>query len=303
MRSLSLSDTGRHHWPRRMTCLSDGSAGVSPTEKAFTMSDPHFESLLYERRGAVALLTLNRPQRMNAMGGTMKEDLVDAYRHAQLDDAIRAIVMTGAGAAFCAGGDVKEMSESKSSGVKRSIKEKTQPARDGALLAIYESTKPVIAAVNGAAAGAGMNLALAADIRLASTAARFSQAFVKRGLPPDTGGTYLLPRIVGLSKACELAWTGDALDAQEALRLGIVSRVVEPEILLAESLKLAERIAAGPPIAIQLVKQSLYRGLEGSLPDALAREAAALNVCMETEDTDEGIRAFFEKRSPVFQGR
>jgi enoyl-CoA hydratase/carnithine racemase len=268
-----------------------------------TMTDPIFESLIYERRGAVVLLTLNRPQRMNAMGGSMKSDLVDAFRHANADDAVRVIVMTGAGAAFCAGGDVKEMSESRGSGARRSIQEKTHPARDGALLAIHESGKPVIAAVNGAAAGAGMNLALAADIRLASTLARFSQAFVKRGLPPDTGATYLLPRIVGLSKACELAWIGDTLDAQEALRLGIVSRVVEPEVLQAESLCLAERIAAGPPVAIRLAKESMYRGLQGSLRDALAREAAALNVCMETEDAQEGIQAFFEKRVPVFKGR
>ena len=154
-------------------------------------------------------------------------------------------MITGAGPAFCAGGDVKEMSEARATGAKRSIKEKTRPGRDAALLAIHEARKPVIAAVNGAAAGAGMNLALAADIRIASTAARFSQAFVKRGLPPDTGGTYLLPRIVGLAKACELAFTGDTIDAQEALRLGVVSRVVSAEELMSVSLELATRIANG----------------------------------------------------------
>ena len=262
-----------------------------------------FDSLLYEKRGQVALLTLNRPRRMNAMGGTMKEDIVLAFAQAQADDAVRAIVLTGAGVAFCAGGDVKEMSESKATGAKRSLKEKTLPARDEALLAIYESSKPVIAAVNGAAAGAGMNLALAADIRFAASTARFSQAFVKRGLPPDTGATYLLPRIVGLSKACELAFTGDTLDALEALRLGIVSRVVEPDALLQTSMDLAERIAAGPPVAIRLAKQSLYLGQSGSLRDALAREAASLNICLETDDSVEGLAAFFEKRAPVFQGR
>lgn len=271
-------------------------------ESVYTMSDPHYESLLYERRGPVALLTLNRPKRMNAMGEVMKAELPEAFRLIQADDEVRVVVITGAGAAFCSGGDVKEMSESKSTGVKRSIKEKTQPARDEALLAIYESSKPVIAAVNGAAAGAGMNLALAADIRLASTVAHFSQAFVKRGLPPDTGGTYLLPRIVGIAKACELAWTGDTLDAEAALRLGIVSYVVEPESLMQTSLALAERIAAGPPIAIQLAKKSIYRSVEGDLRDALARETAAFNVCMETEDAGEGINAFFEKRTPNFRG-
>jgi 2-(1,2-epoxy-1,2-dihydrophenyl)acetyl-CoA isomerase len=267
------------------------------------MSNPQFESVLYERLGQIALISLNRPQRMNAMGASLKEDIVAAFRLANVDDTVRAIVLTGAGAAFCAGGDVKEMSEARATGVKRSVREKTRPTRDNTLLAIFESAKPVIAAVNGAAAGAGMNLALAADIRIASTMARFSQAFVKRGLPPDSGATYLLPRLVGLSKACELAFTGDTLDAHEAFQLGIVSRVVAPEVLLSESMELAARIASGPPIAIQLAKQSLYRGMDGSLRDALAREAASLNVCMETEDAAEGLLAFFEKRAPVFQGR
>ena len=266
------------------------------------MNSETFEDLIYERQGQVAVLTFNRPTRMNAMGNKLKEEIPRAMQRAEVDPDVRAIVITGAGAAFCAGGDVKEMSEARAAGG-RSLKEKTQPSRDAALLAIYEARKPVIAAVNGAAAGAGMNLALAADIRVASTTARFSQAFVKRGLPPDTGGTYLLPRVVGLAKACELTFTGDTIDAAEGLRLGVVSRVVAPEELMAVSLELAKRIAEGPPVAITLCKQSLYRGIDGSLRDALARETAAFNVCAETEDANEGLVAFFEKRPPRFQGR
>lgn len=267
------------------------------------MTSSTYLSLLYESRNHIAILTLNRPDRMNAFGGTMKQDIVEAMRRAEADADVRVIVLTGAGTAFCAGGDVKEMSEAHNKGIPRSIKEKTRPARDDALLAIYQATKPVLAAVNGAAAGAGMTLALAADIRLASTTARFSQAFVKRGLSPDTGATYFLPRIVGLSKACELAWTGDTIDAQEALRLGIVSRVVDTANLMEECLALATRLAAGPPIAIQLAKQALHRGSEGSLREALARETAAFNVCMDTDDAREGVAAFFEKRTSSFTGR
>jgi 2-(1,2-epoxy-1,2-dihydrophenyl)acetyl-CoA isomerase len=161
----------------------------------------------------------------------------------------------------------------------------------------------VIAAVNGAAAGAGMNLALACDIRLASTAAKFSQAFVRRGLHPDWGGTYFLPRVVGLAKAAELIWTGEIIDAQEALRLGIVTAVHAPEELMPAAYALAGKIAAGPPIAIRLAKRSMYHNLECDLRQALEFETFAQNICFETEDAGEGIRAFVEKRPPVFRGK
>jgi 2-(1,2-epoxy-1,2-dihydrophenyl)acetyl-CoA isomerase len=266
------------------------------------MDDPQYAGLIYERREAVAILTFNRPERMNAIGGTLKQDIAAAIAHADDDDEVRVIVLTGAGAAFCAGGDVKEMAVQLASGG-RPLEEKIRPARDAMLLAIHEARKPIIAAINGAAAGAGMNMALAADIRIASSAARFSQAFVKRGLSPDSGATYFLPRIVGLAKACELAFTGDTLDADEALRLGIVTRVVSPEDLMPTVLELAARIAAGPPVAIRLAKRAMYRGLHGDLRDALGREAAALNVCMDTEDAVEGMASFREKRPPNFMGR
>jgi 2-(1,2-epoxy-1,2-dihydrophenyl)acetyl-CoA isomerase len=181
--------------------------------------------------------------------------------------------------------------------------EKIAPGRDRTLLAMRDAPQPIIAAVNGAAAGAGMNLALGCDIRLASTAAKFSQAFVKRGLHPDWGGTYFLPRVVGMAKAAELIFTGAVIDAAEALRLGIVSQVLPPEELLPAARALAGAIAAGPPIAIRLAKRGLYRNAESDLRTALEYETFAQNTCFETEDAAEGIKAFVEKRAPQFRGR
>ncbi len=262
-----------------------------------------YECLLYEVKDGIATLTLNRPERMNALGGTLREDLYDALARASGDAAVRVVVITGAGRGFCAGGDVKAMNEAKEAGRERSLMERIAPGRDRTLLAMRDAPQPIIAAVNGAAAGAGMNLALACDIRIASTAARFSQAFVKRGLHPDWGGTYFLPRLVGMARACELVFTGEVVDAAEALRLGLVSRVVEPEALMPTTLELAGRIAAGPPVAIRLARRALYRNAEADLREALEYETFAQNACFETEDAREGIRAFVDKRTPIFRGR
>jgi enoyl-CoA hydratase/carnithine racemase len=285
-----------------------------------------YECLLYEVKDAIATLTLNRPERLNALGGTLRDDLFDAVTRAAGDGEVRVIVLTGAGKGFCAGGDVKAMNERlteerpgsagelRTTGgagamsgpprrTDRPLLDKIAPLRDRTLLAMRDAPQPIVAAVNGAAAGAGMNLALACDIRIASSAAKFSQAFVKRGLHPDWGGTYFLPRIVGMAKACELIFTGAVIDAAEALRLGIVSQVVAPEELLPTVHGLARAIAAGPPIAIRLAKRGLYRNAESDLRTALEYETFAQNACFETEDAREGIRAFVDKRAPVFRGR
>jgi enoyl-CoA hydratase/carnithine racemase len=262
-----------------------------------------YECLLYEVKDGIATLTLNRPDRLNALGGSLRDDLHDAVTRSAADPEVRVMVITGAGKGFCSGGDVKAMGEAKAGQRERPLVEKIAPGRDRTLLAMREAPQPIIAAVNGAAAGAGMNLALGCDIRIASTAARFTQAFVKRGLHPDWGGTYFLPRMVGTAKACEMIFTGDVIDAAEAERLGIVSRVVAPEELMPTADELARRIAAGPPVAIRLAKRSIYANSELDLRAALQVETMAQNICFETEDATEGIRAFGEKRAPVFKGR
>src|SRR5499433_2638924 len=264
---------------------------------------PDYKCLIYEVKDSIAMLTLNRPERLNALGDTLRDDLYDAVLRASQDPEIRVLVVTGAGKGFCSGGDVKAMNDVKEGRAERPLIDKVAPLRDRVLLAMRDAPQPVIAAVNGAAAGAGMNLALGCDIRLASTAAKFTQAFVNRGLHPDWGGTYFLPRIVGMAKACELIFTGEIIDAQEALRLGIVSQVVAPEELMPTAYELARRIAAGPPVAIRLAKRALYHSEETDLRGALEFETFAQNVCSETEDAREGIRAFVEKRAPSFKGR
>jgi len=262
-----------------------------------------YKCLFYETKDGIATVTLNRPERLNALGDTLREDLHDAITRASADPDVRVIVVTGAGKGFCAGGDVKAMNEAQDGRRERPLVEKMAPGRDRTLLAMREAPQPILAAVNGAAAGAGMNLALACDIRIASTTAKFSQAFVKRGLHPDWGGTYFLPRVVGMAKACELIFTGDVIDAPEALRLGLVSQVLAPEELMPTIYELARKIAAGPPVAIRLARRALYESADRDLRAALEFETFAQNVCSETEDAREGIRAFVEKRPPVFRGR
>jgi enoyl-CoA hydratase/carnithine racemase len=262
-----------------------------------------YKCLLYEVKDAIATLALNRPERLNALGDTLREDFYDAILRVSADPEVRVIVITGAGKGFCSGGDVKAMNEAKESQRERPILEKVAPGRDRTLLAMRDAPQPIIAAVNGAAAGAGMNLALGCDIRLASTAARFGETFVKRGLHPDWGGTYFLPRLVGMAKAAEMIFTGDMIDAAEALRIGLVSAVYPPEELLPAAYDLARKIAGGPPIAIRLAKRALYHSEGTDLRGGLEFETFAQNVCFETEDAREGIRAFVEKRPPQFKGR
>ena len=262
-----------------------------------------YKCLLYDVKNHIATLTLNRPERLNALGDTLREDFHDAVGKAAADPGVRVIVVTGAGRGFCSGGDVKSMKERETSGEAPSPADQAFPMRDRAILAMRDCPKPIIAAVNGPAAGAGMNLALACDMRIASTAAKFSQAFVKRGLTPDWGGSWFLPRLVGTAKAAELIFTGDSIDAAEALRLGIVNAVVAPETLMSETYALAGKIANGPPVAIQLGKRAIYHNLETDLRGGLEFESFAQGICRQTEDSKEGVRAFIEKRAPVFRGK
>jgi 2-(1,2-epoxy-1,2-dihydrophenyl)acetyl-CoA isomerase len=262
-----------------------------------------YKCLLFDVKDGIATLTLNRPERLNALGDTLRDDLHDAILKSAENPEIRVMVITGAGRGFCSGGDVKTMSERDRAGQgSYTLRERVAPQRDQTLALMRDSPKPIIGAINGVAAGAGFNLALACDMRIASSAAKFSQAFVRRGLHPDWGGTYFLPRIVGVAKACELIFTGDIIDANEAHRLGIVNSVVEPDALMTRTYELAARIAAGPPIAIRLARRGIYRNSEADLKSALEYETLSQSICRETEDAKEGIKAFVEKRAPVFRG-
>lgn len=262
-----------------------------------------FKQVIYTVTENVATITLNRPERLNALSPQLRLDLKNALEVADTSNEVRAIIITGAGRGFCSGGDVKAMNEANESGTAAPLNDKIAPVRDQVVLAMRNADKPVIAAVNGPAAGAGMNIALACDIRVASDTARFGQTFSRRGLHPDWGGTYFLPRIVGMAKACELIWSGKMIDAEEALHLGIVSEVTEPGVLLETAQALALSFAAGPPIAIRLAKRAMYRAMDSSLREALEFETYAQNICRDTEDAKEGIRAFVEKRDPDFTGR
>ncbi len=262
-----------------------------------------YNCLLYAVQDRIATITLNRPERLNALGDTLREELYDAVTKSATDPGVGVIVITGAGRGFCSGGDVKAMSEREQKGQETSVAERVSPIRDRCVLAMRACPKPIIAAVNGAAAGAGMNLALACDMRIASSAAKFSQAFVKRGLPPDWAGSWFLPRVVGTAKAFELIFTGDTIDAAEALRLGIVNAVVAPEELMAQTYKLAGKIAANAPLAVQLSKRAIQHNENVDLRAGLEFETFVQGIARDTEDYKEGVKAFVEKRAPVFGGK
>jgi 2-(1,2-epoxy-1,2-dihydrophenyl)acetyl-CoA isomerase len=259
--------------------------------------------VLSERRDRVALITLNRPEALNALVGDMREALRDAFEAAGGDPGVGAIVVTGAGLGFCAGGDVKFMAEVMARGGRFEEFRPLVAAGRDVVRAIHAVEKPVIAAVNGVAAGGGMGLALSCDIRWASERARFGQSFARIGLHPDWGSLHALPRLAGPSRALELMWTGDLVDAAEALRLGLISRVLPDESLLPETLAFADRLARGPAVALAEIKRSVRASATMSLEETLAHEIEAQERCWNTRDAHEGIAAFREKREPRFEGR
>ncbi len=259
-------------------------------------------AVLERREGAIAVLTLNRPERLNAINVELAEALRVALQRAAQDATVRCVVLTGAGRAFCSGGDLKLLAEVRQRNAPGELRRLLE-AGHAAVLEICAMPKPVLAAVNGPAAGAGMNLALACDLRIASEEASFGENFARVGLFPDFGGTFLLPRLVGPARAAELFYTGEMISAAEAARIGIVNRVVPAARLDEEVHALAERLAAAPPLAVRGIKQLLFGDALDALRRALDVEIARQVECFRSADAAEGMTAFFEKRKPIFRGQ
>jgi len=260
------------------------------------------EFVLVERTEGVVTLRLNRPEKLNALNVELGRALAQALVHAGDDKTVRAIVLTGAGRAFCAGGDLQLLRDVRRRHATHEL-EGLLVAGKEICMAIATMPKPVIAAVNGAAAGGGMNLALAADVRIASEKAIFAESFAKIGLYPDFGGTYFLPRIVGRALAAELFYTAETLSAEDALRLGIVNRMFPADQFEGETRKFVEALATAPPLAMRDVKRTLLGDDRKALEAALDEEMRLQIHCFLSEDCLEGLNAFFEKRKPVFRGR
>jgi len=259
----------------------------------------NYEGLIYTKEEGIATMTMNRPQKLNAFNMGMYRGMLEIIKDVARDETVRVLVITGTGRAFCVGADVKSLEQDLEKGPWTT----SDVESDLLPIPLRKMNKPVIAAINGVTAGGGYDLACACDIRIASDKATFSTIFVRRGLLPTLGGTYFLPRLIGIDKACELIWTGDMIDAREAERIGLVTRVVPHDELETATKELAVKLVKGPPLAIAKSKQVIYKGLNMELEPALNDIMEAVAELGQTEDHREALRAFLEKREPVFKGR
>lgn len=265
-----------------------------------------YEAILYDVSEGVATITLNKPERLNAFDDQMLSEWADAVRTADQDRAVGAIIITGSGRGFCSGMNVA--AEAGGSGILRTeatVADRRHSLRDRVHpipRALIQLEKPYIAAINGAAAGAGMDMATMADIRFASSTARVGMTYVRMGLIPGDGGAYMLPRIVGTQRALDMIWTGKMITAQEALEIGYLLAVYEPDELVPRVTEYARKIAQGPGVAVQLSKKLVYRSANIPFDEHLDIAQMAMFVAQSTEDAREGPRAFMEKREPQFKG-
>jgi enoyl-CoA hydratase len=257
-----------------------------------------YETLLLERRGAVALLTINRPDKLNALNIKTRQEGARALEELQADESVRVVVITGAGdKSFIAGADIGEF-EGRTALTQRDV------MTGRSLFTAFDAfTKPVIAMINGFCLGGGCELAMACDLRIASEKARFGQPEINLGIIPGGGGTQRLTHLVGESKAMELILTGDMIDAQTAQQIGLVNRVVTHAELEAETMKLAEKLAEKSPIALRMAKEAVKTAARSTLDEGLRREIDLFALCFSSEDKDEGVRAFLEKRKADFKGK
>jgi 2-(1,2-epoxy-1,2-dihydrophenyl)acetyl-CoA isomerase len=261
-----------------------------------------YQSILFKKENGKATITLNRPRALNALNREIIDELLHALKEAAQDPEVKVLILTGAGRAFCFGADISEFSrqiETGSSDTGLLLLHKVQEI----IRLLAGIPKPVIAGINGFATGLGLDLAMACDLRIAAERAKFAEAFISMGLVPDGGGTFFLPRLVGLAKAAAMIFTGDPLGAAEAERIGLVNRVIPTEDLPKEIEILADRLTRSPSLALGLAKQALWKNLQGSLESSLQVEAQSQVVCLASEDHREAVQAFLEKRAPVFRGR
>ena len=262
-----------------------------------------YETILFEKTGGVATIALNRPKVLNAFNDALHEEINSALNEAAADDDIRCIVLRGEGKGFSAGADLADVIEGDGNAAGPDLGEYLRKTYGRLITRIVSIEKPIVAALHGPVYGAGLGLALACDLRIAADSAKFSVAFIKIGLMPDAGVTFFLPRIVGLGRAMQMSMLGEALDAEEAHRVGLVNKVVPDESLEEETAALAGQLAGLPTLALGRIKQTLHNSFEADLAAALEAEAVGQTLCGYTQDHKEGIAAFFEKRDPAFIGR
>uniref|UniRef100_A0AAU2JTW3 Enoyl-CoA hydratase-related protein n=1 Tax=Streptomyces sp. NBC_00049 TaxID=2903617 RepID=A0AAU2JTW3_9ACTN len=261
------------------------------------------DEVLHRFESGVSWITLNRPEAMNAVTWDQRERVIALLADASADPAVRAVVVTATGKGFCAGADLRGSPAAAGERVAGDVARMIRLGAQRLITAVLDCEKPVIAAVNGTAAGIGAHLALACDLVIAAEPARFIEVFVRRGLVPDGGGAYLLPRLIGPQKAKELMFFGDAVPAAEAERLGLVNKVVPAEELQDTARAWAERLAQGPTRALAMTKQLVNASLDGDRAAALAAEATAQEINMTTADANEGVASFVERRTPKYLGR